>query len=202
MRRLGWLFAVSSLCVSGCATHTGTGALAGSLLGAGAGAALGSMTGNAGAGALIGGGLGAASGGLVGAGLDENDQRNAARVEAAEARIVSTTAASQSPLSIPEIVHMSQSGVSEDVIISTIQSSHAVYSLTPTNIVDLHNQGVSDRVIQVMLDSSRRPTTVVRRQPAVIYESAPVYVVEPPPRVSVGFGYGFGPCYYRRRHCW
>lgn len=189
------------LSMTGCATHTGTGALAGGLLGAGAGAAIGSMTGNAGAGALIGSGLGAASGGLVGAGLDENDQRNAARVEASEARILSTTAASSpNPLAVNEIIQMSQSGVSEDVIITSIQSSNAIYSLSATNIVELHNQGVSDRVIQAMLDSARRPATVVRRQP-VIYQAAPVYVVEPPPRVSVGFGYGFGPCYHRR-HCW
>lgn len=187
------------LAITGCATHTGTGALTGGLLGAGAGAAIGSMTGNAGAGALIGSGLGAAGGGLIGAGQDENDQRNAQRVAESEARIVSATAA-QAAVSVPDIINMSQSGVAEDVIISSIQSSNAVYPLSAAQIVDLHNRGVSDRVIQVMIDSSRRPTTVVRRTP-VVYESAPVYFVEPPPRVSVGFGYGFGPCYHRR-HCW
>jgi hypothetical protein len=67
---------------SGCATHTGTGALAGGGLGALAGAAIGSATGDAGKGALIGAGLGAATGGLLGAAEDERDQRTAAVIAA------------------------------------------------------------------------------------------------------------------------
>lgn len=183
------------LCGAGCATHTGTGALAGSAVGAGAGAAVGSMTGNAGLGALIGSGLGAATGGLVGAGLDENDRRNEARIAAATAKPV------EGPLSVADIVQMSASGISEEVVVSSLQSSDSVFQLTAPEIIQLHNQGVSDRVIQAMLDSSRRAATTVVRPGAVVYERAPVYVVEPPPRVTFGFGYGFGPCWHRRP-CW
>lgn len=186
---------VSSLCASlilstGCATQTGTGAIAGGLLGAGTGAVIGSATGNAGAGALIGSGLGAAAGGLVGAGLDQNDQRQQARWAAATAPVAVARV-----VSIPEVVSMTQQGISEDVVISTVRSSPAPYQLSANQIIDLHRQGVSDRVIQAMLD--HHPTAVAVRPAAVMVEPAPYYYVVPPqPRVVVGYGF------YGRRHCW
>lgn len=172
----------------GCATHTGTGALAGGGLGAATGALVGSASGNAGKGALLGAGLGAAAGGLIGAGQDENDQRNRERLAAATA---------PGPVTVGDVIHMTRSGVHENTIVSTIRSSQSVFHLTAADVTDLHHQGVSDRVIQAMLESSRRPV-VVRPRP-VVYEPAPVYVVEPPPHVSVGFGYHVHP---RHRHCW
>ena len=170
--------------LAGCATHTGTGMTAGGLLGAATGALIGSRTGDAGTGALIGAGLGAATGGLIGAGLDENDRRNAERIAAVTA---------PGPLTISDIVQMTRSGVSDDTIISSIRSSGAVFNLTAADVVSLHNQGVSDRVIQAMLDTARRPA-VFRRSPViyerrVIYEPAPVYIVEPAPP---GFSFGIG----------
>ncbi len=184
----GLVAVLVSVASVGCATHTGTGALAGGGLGAATGALLGSATGDAGKGALLGAGLGAAAGGLIGAGQDENDQRNRERIAAATA---------QGPVTVGDVVHMTRSGVREDTIVATIRSSNSAFHLTPADVTDLHNQGVSDRVIQAMLDSGRRP--VVVRPRSVVYEPAPVYVVEPPPRVSVGFGYYYG---RPHRHCW
>ncbi|MFO0944502.1 MAG: glycine zipper domain-containing protein [Planctomycetota bacterium] len=185
------------LVLPACATHTGTGMAAGGLLGAGTGAAIGSMTGNAGVGALVGSGLGAMTGGLVGAGLDENDRRNEERIAAATAPVEVVT---QNPLTSADIIHMSRSGVSEDVILSSVASSSTIFELSASQIVDLHNQGVSNRVIQAMIDTVNRPRPTVAPA-AVVYERTPVYVVEPPPpRVTFGIGYGFGPgC---RRRCW
>lgn len=185
------------LFLSGCATHTGNGMAAGGLLGAGTGAAVGSMTGNAGVGALVGSGLGAMTGGLIGAGLDENDRRNEERIAAATAPV---EVVSQNPLSSQDIIHMSRSGIAEEVIVSSIATSNTIFQLSASQIVDLHNQGVSDRVIQAMIDSVNRPRAV--SAPAtVVYERAPVYLVEPPPpRVSFGIGYGIGPRCHRR--CW
>lgn len=174
---------------SGCATFQETGAAAGTALGAATGAIIGSQTGDAGAGAVIGGALGAVTGSLVGAGMDETDRRN-------EARIAAATAPVTKPLNVSDIIQMSHSGVGDGVIISSIQSSHSVFQLSAADVVSLHNQGVSDRVIQAMLDTSRTPAVV--RQPVVVQPAAPVYVVEPPPRVAVGIG--FGPRY--RHHCW
>lgn len=193
--RRWWIVPVTiSLLGAGCATHEGTGLLAGSLLGAGTGALIGGHgRGNAAAGAAIGAGVGAVAGGLIGAGQDETERRNDAHIATATARMAPTTP----PLSIGEVVNMARSGVADDTIVATIHSSPSVFQLTSTQIVDLHNQGVSDRVIQAMIDTTRRPAVVTG--PPVIYRPAPVYVVEPPPRVGVEIGYG-----YRRpyRRCW
>ena len=75
MRRLtqrAAAFAVAAFSVAsgGCATHAGTGALAGGGIGAGLGALVGSATGNPQAGAAIGGVLGAGVGTAVGAEAD------------------------------------------------------------------------------------------------------------------------------------
>lgn len=175
--------------VSGCATHAGTGAAAGGLLGAGTGAAIGSATGNAGAGALLGTGLGAIAGTLVGAGMDENDRRNQERIAAA------TAPPPTQPLSVADVVQMAQSGVGDEVVVSSIRSSRTVFNLSAADVVSLHQQGVSDRVIQEMLDNARRPAVAAR---PVYVEPGPIYVVEPRPRVHVGFGYG----YCRPHPCW
>jgi hypothetical protein len=181
---------VAGLASVGCATHTGTGALAGGGLGAATGAIIGSATGDAGTGALLGAGLGAAAGGLVGSGQDQIEQRNRERWAAAN------TVPAPGPMSVGDVVQMTRSGVRDETIVATIRSNQAVFHLTAADVTDLHNQGVTDRVIQAMVESGRRPV-VVRPRP-VVYEAAPVYVVEPPPRVSVGFGYHYG----RPRHCW
>lgn len=168
------LFVVSA---TGCASHAGTGAATGGLLGASIGALVGHHTGNTAAGAAVGAGLGAVTGGAIGAGLDENDRRNEARIAAANANRGPT---------VYDVLAMTQAGVHEDTIIASIQSSNAGYALSPPQIVDLHNRGVSDRVLQVM--TSRPPVPIVAR-------SAPVYVVEPRPSIVVGH------CGWHS-HCW
>lgn len=187
-RTTPWLILIfAALASGGCATHTGTGALAGGGLGALAGAAIGSATGDAGKGALIGAGLGAATGGLLGAAEDERDRRTAEQIAAA--------APVGTPLSIHDVVQMSQSGVGDGVIINQINSSPSVFRLTPSDVANLHNQGVSDQVIVAMQETARRPVVVGRRP--VIVEPAPVVIYEPcppPPMIGVGF--------YHRRRCW
>lgn len=64
---------LSAALASGCATHTGRGALAGSALGAGAGAIIGHAAGDSGLGAIIGAGSGLLLGGLAGNALDAYD---------------------------------------------------------------------------------------------------------------------------------
>ena len=95
---------------------------------------------------------------------------------------------------------MAQQRVSDDVIISQIRTTGSVYQLSPTDIVWLKQNGVSDPVVQEMQATAVRvrgyPGGPVYAVPAY----TPVYVVEPPPppvAVGVGFGYGYGPC--RRR---
>lgn len=175
-----WAFlgvVLASLAASGCATHTGTGALAGGGLGAATGALIGSASGNAGKGAALGAAIGAMGGGLLGAAKDEHEQQ----VAAAQAR---------NAMSIQEIIEMSRGGVSDDLICRQIATSGTVFQLTSADLAYLTNQGVSDRVIAAMQDTRRRPV-VIRRRPVYV-EPAPIVVVEPaPPPPVVGFGFSY-----------
>lgn len=171
-------------CLSGpgCATKSGTGAAAGGVLGGTLGAIIGHQTGNTATGAALGTGLGAVTGAVVGSGLDENDRRNDERVAAERA---------QRSITVYDVMTMTQSGVQEDTIVASIRSSGAVFHLTAADIVSLHNQGVSDRVLQVMME--HRPLPVVERR-------SQVYVVEPyyHPHIMVGYGHGW----HGHGHCW
>jgi surface antigen len=179
-RRALWMMPlIGCVSLTGCATHTGTDAAAGGLLGAGVGA-LAAGPKHAGAGALVGAGVGALAGGLVGNAQDEAERRNRERIAAMQSQ--------NPPLSTADVIQMSRSGVSDETIITAIRSSNTVYQLTAAEITDLRTQGVSDRVLNYMISSARRPV-VVRPAPAVIYEPAPVIVEPPPPGISVGVGY-------------
>lgn len=174
MMRYSWL--VLMVPVMGCATHEGTGAAVGGLLGAGTGAIIGQAAGNTGAGALLGAGVGALTGAAVGNAEDRKEHREA----------MQATATSQGPMSIQDVVYLTQSNVHESTIIKQIQTSRTVFQLGSGDVVQLKNQGVSDNVINAMLDSGRRP---VRR---VVYEQPPpvvIYERYPPPPVSMGFHY-------------
>jgi surface antigen len=177
-RRALWMMPlIAGLSLTGCATHTGTDAAAGGLLGAGVGA-LAAGPKHAGAGALVGAGVGALAGGLVGNAQDEAERRNRERIAAMQSQ--------NPPISTADVIQMSRSGVTDDTILNAIRSSNTVYHLTAAEITDLRTQGVSDRVLNYMLQTANRP--VVIRQPGpVIYE--PVIVEPPPPGVSVGVGY-------------
>lgn len=193
LRRGAWVAMMVGACTSGCATYTESGAATGGLLGAATGAIVGNQTGDAGPGAIVGGALGAVAGGLVGAGMDDVDRKNQVRVANA------TEAVRASTITPADVIQMARSGVSDDVIVNSIHNSGAVVAPTASDVVAMHNEGVSDRAIQAMLDASRR-RPVVARPNRVIYE--PVYIVEPPPpRVSVGFGY-YRPWPRRHWHHW
>ena len=53
-------------------------------------------------------------------------------------------------LTIGDVVKMSKAGVSDDVIIQTVQSSGSVFQLTAQDVDALKRSGVSDRVMAVM----------------------------------------------------
>lgn len=54
------------------------------------------------------------------------------------------------PLTTTEIVQMSQRKLSDDIIIKRIRASGAVYRLSAAELVKLHDQGVSDAVLNAM----------------------------------------------------
>ena len=57
------------------------------------------------------------------------------------------------PLGTADVKALAKAGVSDDVIIAQIQNSHTVYHLSAADIIDLHNSGVSDKVINFMINT-------------------------------------------------
>jgi outer membrane lipoprotein SlyB len=138
------LLGVTLILTASCATNTGTGALVGGGLGAGAGALIGG-----GQGALIGGAVGAVAGGLVGNALDANQQKNLEQNSPSTMRKIEK----QQQLNVNDIIAMSQAGVSPDTIISMIDSSKSTFNLTSAEVIKLKNAGVSEKVINHMIET-------------------------------------------------
>ncbi|MGO8765685.1 MAG: YXWGXW repeat-containing protein [Limisphaerales bacterium] len=177
--------AVSSVVLTGCQypngeqNNTGTGALVGGGVGAAAGAALGGR--NALGGALLGGALGAITGSLIG---NSMDQQQAERLQA-QAPTTYVRVQQGQPLATADVKALAKAGVSDDVIIAQIQNSHTIYHLSAADIIDLHNNGVDDKVVNFMINTVNSPdanTTVVASAPpppqtdVVVASPGPDYV--------------------------
>lgn len=53
-------------------------------------------------------------------------------------------------LPLDEVVRLSRAGEGPDAIIGKIRETHSRYELTPTQVIDLHRQGVDVRVLDHM----------------------------------------------------
>ncbi|MGA2602665.1 MAG: YXWGXW repeat-containing protein [Verrucomicrobiia bacterium] len=147
----------SGVVLTGCYTpegrpdNTATGALAGGAIGAGTGAIIGGAAAhNAGAGALIGAAVGALTGGIIGHSIDEQQR---ARIQQ-EAPATWQRVEQGQPLGLADIKELAKAGVSDEVIISQIRNSHSVYQLSTAEIIDLKDSGVSERVIDFMINTA------------------------------------------------
>jgi hypothetical protein len=66
-----------------------------------------------------------------------------------------TQPVTQAPsLSLADVKTLAKSGLSEEVIISQIRNSHSVFRLTTAEIIDLKDSGVSQRVIDFMINTA------------------------------------------------
>jgi len=185
-------FLAGALLLTGCenpngtVNHTGSGAL----IGAGSGAALGALVGgrNAGVGALIGGAFGAATGAIVGSAMDQDErERLRAQAPATYERIEQAQ-----PLYPNDIKSMAAAGVPDDTIINQIQTTHSVYHLSAPDIIDLHQAGVSSKVIDFMINTANGatvPTPTVVNAPPPAPPAETVYVAPGPDYVWVGGEY-------------
>ena len=135
-----------ALIIGSCASNTGTGVLAGGALGAGVGGIAGGGTG-----ALIGGAAGVVAGGLIGAALDEQDRKV---MERSSPRTVDRMDRGE-PLTINDVIKLSQGAVSDDTIIRYMRDTGSTYNLSQAQIRRLQDAGVSQRVINYMVDSGR-----------------------------------------------
>jgi outer membrane lipoprotein SlyB len=170
----------AAVVLTGCETpygtpdRTGTGALAGGAIGAFSGAVLGGR--HAGEGALIGGAIGAITGGLIGHSMDQEEQERL-RAEAPETYV---RVEQREPLAVADVKAMVASHVSDDVIIDQVQSTHSVYHLSAADIIDLHNAGVSEKVIQYMINTPNTAGSAPPPQPdtGVVTQAPPAPPVE------------------------
>jgi outer membrane lipoprotein SlyB len=176
----------AAIVLAGCETpygtpdRTGTGALTGGAIGAFSGAVLGGR--NAGEGALIGGAIGAITGGLIGHSMDEQEQERL-RAEAPQTYV---RVEQGQPLAVADVKAMVSSHVSDDVIISQIQNTHSIYHLSAPDIIDLHNAGVSEKVIQYMINTSTETPTPASAppSPAPQTDNGAMTQAPPPPPVE------------------
>jgi len=65
------------------------------------------------------------------------------------------------PLSLPDIKALTKAGISEDVILSQIRNSHSGYQLSTADIIDLKEAGVSNKIIDFMINTPPSAPTAV-----------------------------------------
>jgi surface antigen len=138
------ILTMASLLFSSCSTNTGTGAIAG------AGAAAGGIIGG-GKAALIGGAVGIVTGGFVGATLDEQDRKV---MERSSPRTVERMDRGE-PLTVNDVIKLSQGGVSDTTIINYMQKTRSAYNLSQAQVRRLQDAGVSQRIVNYTIDSGR-----------------------------------------------
>jgi hypothetical protein len=145
MRSFLFIYAIGTVMVTSCENKAETGALVGAGVGIGAGALISPTP----AGVLIGGAVGAVGGALIGAALDSSD-RETLRQESP--RTMNKIDRGEQ-LSMKDIEKMSQAGISDDKIIGAIHSTGSVYHLSTNDVQELKDNGVSQRVIDYMLQT-------------------------------------------------
>ena len=154
--------------------NTASGALIGGAAGAIMGAAIGGPR-HGGEGALIGAAAGALTGGAIGNSID---QQQAAELRAQAPQTYVRVQQGQ-PLTMSDIKALAEANVGDDVIISQIRNSHTVFHLSASDIIDLHNAGVSSRVINFMINTPSTAGQAVQTT-TVVTEAPP-----PPPAETV-----------------
>ncbi len=167
------------------------GAALGGVAGGLTGAALGDRQGNALGGAVLGTAVGALAGAAIGDSMDAEVERRQALIEAKTGRRMAglvTTA---------DVTTMATSGLGDDVIINHIRANGVAAPLTPNDIIEMHDRGVSEKVINAMQQTAAQqtaPPPVTYATPVIVEEP---YVVAPYWRPGP-FWYGPGP--YRHHH--
>src|SRR5262245_37711111 len=82
-------------------------------------------------------------------------------------------------LSVEEVIKLSQSGFSEELIITKIKKNAKPFDLSAEELMDIKKAGVSDNVIKYLLDPSQ-PYTLAA-PPKVTGGDSPVPVLPKPP---------------------
>jgi len=116
--------------------------------------------------------------------------------------VTAETSSPKLPYGVEDVLKLSRARVSEDITLSYIQTSGTIYNLGPKDIVYLKEQGVSDKVVNAMLEQRKKALEAAAQTAAAaaaqgavpadgsvpvvtapltpIYQTAPTYV-EPAP---------------------
>jgi uncharacterized protein YcfJ len=177
------------------------GAVAGGIAGAILGGVAGHQNDETPEGIAIGGALGALAGGLMGKAQDERMMQEYQYQEARRREV-------SQAVSIADAINMSRSGLAPSVIANQIRNSGVQQKIGVQEIIMLHENGVSELVIQEMQQAriagtnppvvyAPAPAVVVERRPQIIVES---YPLRPYPRYVPPARYGFH--YHSGPHRW
>lgn len=153
---VGTVAVVLGLCLTttvGCANKTKTGALVGTGVGTGIGAVIGHQMGKGKEGAMIGAAVGAASGALLGRKEDAQDEHDATARNVAH--LQEERHAQERAISNFDVLEMGKEGLSDAIIINTIQDRGGAFDTTPSGIITLKQGGISDTVIMAMQRHNR-----------------------------------------------
>ncbi len=82
------------------------------------------------------------------------------------------TGAVKLPYGVEDVLKLSRAQVSEDIILNYIHNSGTIYNLAPKDIVYLRNEGVSDRVINAMMDQRKNVPAEAATQAALANAAA------------------------------
>jgi outer membrane lipoprotein SlyB len=171
-------------------TRQQRGATFGGIAGAIAGGLIGDHNDEAGAGAVIGGAVGAVAGGILGNAADKEAAiaRQQAAYRHAQTRHYyqqQRAAVIQSAVTIQDVVTMTRSGLSDQVIINQVRQRGFAGKLAVSDIIALHQQGVSEHVITSLQSISANqdaPVSFARPAPSPtiveqhIHRPAPVVI--------------------------
>ena len=186
---------LSSFDVASAQTNSQRDAVIGGVAGAIIGGIVGNQNDETPEGIAIGGVTGAIAGHVLGKTKDRNIQQqqyyHQQAVQAAQQRQYQQAVQLQKAVSINDAIQLSNSGVSPQLIINQIHANGVQQEVGVTEIITLHQNGVSELVINEMQRSSQGGPNVVATEsqvyvePAVVYEPAPVVVARPRPTVIV-----------------
>jgi hypothetical protein len=99
------------------------------------------------------------------------------------------------PMSLSDVVRMSQKSISQQIILRQMELTNAVFNLTVDDIIELHDHGVAEQIIRAMQERRDPSTLKLQTDPGaasrpprsgVIYSSPPPGPVFVEPRVDYG----------------
>ena len=106
------------------------------------------------------------------------------------------------PLGVEDIKALAKAGLNDDLIVSQIRNSGTVYRLTAADIILLKNSGVSEKVIDYMINTPNTvmPPSNASVQQTVVVDPGPTYVVVPAVYPYPYWGWGWYGGYWGHGH--